>query len=307
MNPAKDVVDIPAFVLTLNPLILDVESCFPQLSNVQAIEALDARGDSRWDATDWCIDNGARVDVDSIARREGARPTPTQLACALGHHMIYALIVEQGLPYALVLEEDARQVGDLRYLANSKDLLLRKDVPTVVQLSSRGQVFTHRRNLEPGTTQAVVALTYPPRQTTAYLINFAAATAAASAPVDGLADWPGFATSVCFYAVLPWPFRESGAETTIQLSAAGGNDPTRRETRWRYLPRSGSSEYLYRTYLPRLDSWLWRMRRRPRIGPGGALWKSSIPWMVVALIRNRARRKRNRQAFASGWGPHEPT
>ncbi len=63
------------------------------------------------DATDGR--KGLPADCEAAVDRQGARAragrmvTDAELACALSHHRVYRRIVEEGLPGAIVLEDDA--------------------------------------------------------------------------------------------------------------------------------------------------------------------------------------------------------
>lgn len=246
--------------------------------------AIDGRGKSVESIKDVGEDLGFNIDLQAVQRREGYLPSASQLACALGHQRIWRLLLERGLPYALVLEDDAVEATDLPMEVLLP--VLDSKTPVIVQLSCRGEIFAEERTAGPGATPAVVKLRYPPRQTTAYAINRAAAQLASRSPIDGLADWPGFATNVHFFACLPWPFREELSPSTIQV---GGPSPrgslNSRGSRTLQL----DADHAYRVWLPRMDSWLWRRRNRPTLGPGHEIWEPTLPTPLVRMIRGLAR------------------
>ena len=277
------------FVLSLDPerIPSDTSDLLGDAMNV--MPALDARSLSEEDVVSWCLAQGVELDLSRTIARERVRPTPTQIACAIGHHLIYEQLIGMDGDFALVLEDDVAPTDHGTDLSPAV-AMMKRPTPTIVQLSCRGEVFARSRDWRGSKPQGLVPLCYPPRQTCAYLINRQAAALAAERPVDGLADWPSFATQVDFYALLPWPFQELNNETTIQLPPSRGDADPMAAMASRYLPASWSADYLYRTYLPAVDAWIWRHSGSRRIGPRGEIWRSSIPSFMIDFLRRGAAR-----------------
>lgn len=250
------------------------------------VAGFDARNLSIQDTYKEIAELGFTLNTDKIYKREGYMPSPTQLACAVGHRLAWRLMLSTGDPYALILEEDAVQTG-INVDIDAATTVLQGERPAVVQLSCRSEIFPLRREASKAPINGLVELRYPPRQTTAYLINRQAAVLGASSPLDGLADWPGFATQVDFWALLPWMFRESGETSTVNLGTGGLASISKMDRIVHALPLN--LEHLYRVSLPTLDSWLWRKRGMPRDGIDDQLWRPSVPNVVVSAAKRLAR------------------
>lgn len=279
--------DIAAFQLSLDAQEHGADVRRSPVSGVQPIAAIDARGESLGFVMDVARQSGFCFDLNAIHRREGYLPSPSQLACALGHKRIWRLVLELELPYALVLEDDAVKAADLPLEALLP--ILRSSNPVVVQLSCRGEIFSEGRATLRDTRPMVVKLRYPPRSTAAYLINQAAAHLASDSSIDGLADWPGFATHVDFFACLPWPFKENLSPSTIQIGIINKEAHVNPKG---FHAFPFTYDHAYRVFLPRVDAWFWRQRGRPTIDPGQHIWQPSVPWPLIRAIRHLARRSR---------------
>lgn len=279
---------IHALQLAMSTPTAYVARPWPASGLPEPIPGLDARGLTLDEVVKACEDRGVRVDLARIKAFEGHLPSPTQMACALGHHMAYREIVARKLPAALVLEEDAIWTGTSAEVSALMEILGSGE-PRVVQLSSRGEAFAELARGMSEDFEGAWRLRYPPRQTTAYLINAAAARLATARPIDGLADWPSFASRVQFLAWVPWLFTESGSATTIELPGYAHASQIEILARYGHM-LTLDIERAYRVFLPRLESWLWRKRGRPRIGPNGELWRVSLPSTVVSAVERRARR-----------------
>lgn len=282
------------FVLSLNPerIPSDTSELLGDAMNV--MPALDARSLSEDDVLSWCLAQGVKLDLSRTMARERARPTPTQIACAIGHHLIYEKFIRMDGDLALVLEDDVTPTNHWEDLSLAVTMM-KRPTPTIVQLSCRGEIFAKSRDWRGTKREGLIPLCYPPRQTSAYLINRQAADLAAARPVDGLADWPSFATQVDFYALLPWAFREKDTETTIQLPPSRGDADTKAATGSRYFPASWSADHLYRNYLPAVDAWIWRHSGRRRLGPHREIWRSSIPSFMIEYLRRGAAGRESRR------------
>lgn len=130
----------------------------------------------------------AEVDREAARRRLGRPMSDAEIACALSHQRIYALIAERGLPGAVVLEDDAiPRPGLAAFLAargwRGADLTLLGHGTMRVLRWSRREVLPGIATWEP------VA---PPHLTVGYAVSAGAAAALrrAGQPLCGLADWP---------------------------------------------------------------------------------------------------------------------
>jgi hypothetical protein len=269
---------------------LQAQPSFPALQ-ILHVPAIDGRQADLEAVLEQCSARSIEVNLDAFRSREGCLPTPSQLACAVGHHIIYQRIADSGAPYALVLEEDALFVRPDSDFAHAAEVLVRP-TPVIVQLSCRGQIFSRNRRVEaqvgPTSPFTLIPLRYPPRQTSAYLINAPAARLAAAKPIDGLADWPGFATWTDYWAVTPLPFAETLGATTIEVPS--GPQLSRQGTgqRWRSRVKL-RPELAYRSTLPLIEARLWRRRGMPRVAPDFEIWQPSLPSSLVNLVRRAAR------------------
>jgi glycosyl transferase family 25 len=79
-------------------------------------------------------DEMARHYDDARAQESSRAMTPGEVGCALGHLGIYRRIVEQQLPYALVLEDDAAVGRDTLDVLAALDAVMKTERPTVALL-----------------------------------------------------------------------------------------------------------------------------------------------------------------------------
>jgi hypothetical protein len=291
----ESLAEIPTFQICIGDAGSASSRAAAKSPPVTRVAGLDARARTRQETCRAITDLGFSVDIDKIRRREGYLPSRTQLACAVGHRLAWRLMLSTDAPYALILEEDAVPTGSAADVDATMSIL-RSERAAVVQLSCRSEIFPARPIRLKRPTSELVELRYPPRQTTAYLINRQAALLGVNSPLDGLADWPGFATSVDFWALLPWMFKESGATSTVDLGTGG----LASVSRWRRLVHAlpFSFEHLYRVSLPTLDAWLWRRRGRPRAGNLDELWIPSVPHQVAGAAKVLARKMDSQRGAA---------
>lgn len=138
----------------------------------------------------------AQIDRAAARRRMGRDMTDGEFACALSHRMIHARIVDEGLPGAIILEDDtilrpgfaalAREPG----LAGLKLVLIDYAYGRAVRFSGRQLGKVRRYRLAASCTMA-----------NAYFVNAEGAQALchAASPVSACADWP-----CCLYEVGAW-------------------------------------------------------------------------------------------------------
>jgi len=92
----------------------------------------------------------AHPDYDSTRRRRahGRDLKPGELGCLLSHRAVYQHIVDQGLPFALILEDDARLASETQSVLEA---LLAKNIPfDLIRLLGSPKVArkTHRKILK---------------------------------------------------------------------------------------------------------------------------------------------------------------
>jgi hypothetical protein len=246
-------------------------------------------------------------DYDQAATRMrlGRDLSPTEFGCLQSHRAAYRAFLDSGASVALVCEDDAVLVSAPSVLAN----LGRKTVgadPRIVVLASRSQSFVAGpRRVTKTHGGTLFQFRYVPMQTVAYLINRPAAEMALAGRTDGPADWPSWASSINFMGFYPWPFRETTRPSTV--------GPTEIEARARrissvtmmsYLVARNAygsfCEFLYREWLPRVESRVWRSGGRPRAFGDDGPWMSAFGVQEVGLVladwsRRGARRSRIRR------------
>jgi len=135
----------------------------------------------------------------------------SEIGCALAHRDVYRRMLDQGLDFALVLEDDARLSGLTpetleRFIAHTDPAM-----PTVALLyAPQGSVVVADDRPTSGFLRAVV----PPTTTTAYIVSRRAASILLGddAPVSHVADWPVAASATCQFWV---------AESNLVLPADG--------------------------------------------------------------------------------------
>jgi glycosyl transferase family 25 len=191
------------FVINLASDVARRNSMCEQLESLGLdYEIFDAiRGSDRIEDPRWYDDAAAR-------RLENRSLRPGEVGCALSHAAVYAEIVKRGLPWALILEDDA---------------VLRQDLPQVLSTieqgaGAQGQLISLSRcdAYRPGTTKNLVGefrLVTPIlvkegsiAQTVGYVISLKAAKAIAeiNIPVKFPADsWGHYCGIVEFKGVIP--------------------------------------------------------------------------------------------------------
>ena len=156
----------------------------------QGIEPVVVWGD---DASAWTSADLRRVYSRAAARVVSHRDlTPGEVACALGHRAMMAAFVDDGDPWALLMEDDARIVRDLDPLITLLPTLPER--PIVIQLDwRRGLTDDPAEEPEAGTPE-LRRQDQPVYGGYGYLMNRSAALVALRAyarhRVDSTADWP---------------------------------------------------------------------------------------------------------------------
>lgn len=139
-----------------------------------------------------------RAAADARARR---RVTDAELACALSHHGIYHLIVEQDLPGAIVLEDDAILTALFAEFMRGKGYL----ASDFVQMDHMDARVWYRHRKAWSDTITLLPLAANASLTTGYSLSQMAARFILdrSTPVAGLADWP--CDMIPLGGVVTWP------------------------------------------------------------------------------------------------------
>ena len=167
-----------------------------------AYEVVAAQDGSQWSAEQ----------LESVYSRRAARIvshrqlTPGEVACALGHRAMMARFAEQGDPWAVFLEDDARLPRPLQPVFDVLGEL--PDDPAVIQIEQRGEPRTRAHDVVRFEGGALWRQDAPAYGTAAYLMNRPAALLALRADrdrrVDSTADWPfRWADRVRFWGAEP--------------------------------------------------------------------------------------------------------
>jgi hypothetical protein len=247
------------------------------------------------DVSGWLHDRAFEEDVDLHVFRErlGWSPSAAQLGCALSHREAYRQLLRSRAKWAVVLEDDVSAAIPCGFLGQLMDRL--SDLPVIVQLFSRGQSHVEPfRVWDLACQHDIFEFRYVPQQTAAYAISAPAAQLAVDHRIDGPADWPSFASQVAFLGIYPWPFAESGDNSRIPVEP-----PTdyRRFGQWTMLlalalrasHRGQLTDFSYRSFLPRLESFLWRLAGRPRFeGQPDGPWRSLLPPVFINVSRRKS-------------------
>lgn len=143
----------------------------------------------------------AMVDRAAAARTMRRRLTDGELACALSHRAIYQQILDEGLPAALILEDDAIISPRLGAFLRDGGLMAR---PMILLDYSRVSVvrFPARAFRDYGRLWRVVV---NPHFATGYGVQASAARylLSVTTPIAAVADWPGDLYHAGAYALSP--------------------------------------------------------------------------------------------------------
>ncbi|WP_169306180.1 glycosyltransferase family 25 protein [Paracoccus hibiscisoli] len=138
----------------------------------------------------------AEIDRDAARIHMGRNMTDGEFACALSHRAIYRRVLDEGLPGAIILEDDA-------ILQPGFDTVVREprlaEMPLVLMDYAYGRALPLTGRPVGSVTAHRVALSCT--MANAYFISAtgAAALLRASTPVTRCADWP-----CCLYGVKAW-------------------------------------------------------------------------------------------------------
>lgn len=169
----------------------------------------------------------SHVDLEACKVRLGYPISRELIGSGLSHRRIYAKALERNLDWILVLEEDVKIVNLDFFISELPNILKNEDLkkrPTLIQLFSRGTRIVSSKNWKSvGNSNLVKFL---PRLAgsgaPAYLINREALNFFKSSQnLDGVPDWPPWMVNVEKFAIFPWPFYESGLNSTVPQNWTG--------------------------------------------------------------------------------------
>jgi len=172
--------DIPVFVVSLK-------------TDTERRDRLKGRMDALGIPIEFVDAFDARTELDSldsslVNRDPALNITAPEYGCSLSHAFLYKRIVQEQIPHALILEDDAIPLPELVTF-----LLNRCYEAAPLMLLFHGRSFVKRRESIP-LFEGVVArpLNLNCSHTVAYSVNLAAATelVKATTPVQTLPDWP---------------------------------------------------------------------------------------------------------------------
>ena len=140
----------------------------------------------------------SQFDFNRSRKLYGKRITPGEVGCTLSHRKIYKQIVDDNIPYALLLEDDIAIQRDLNFIdLDAVDKLLRSSKPRVLMLS--GDYCYYKKK--------PIARIYSAVGTYAYMINFAGAKLIYDkvCPCSVADDWLYFKRKgLKMYAIYPY-------------------------------------------------------------------------------------------------------
>ncbi|RUO98258.1 glycosyltransferase family 25 protein [Hyphomicrobium sp.] len=149
------------------------------------------------------------------------RMSAGETGCSASHLVIYRMIVERGLPYALILEDDARLEPDcLRAIQAALKMVPRDwDIIRLIETSSRAL----QRLVDLGQGKSLVRYLRIPRSTTGLVVSQSGARKLLTPrlikePIDVEIRWP-WQLDLNVYGIDPPPVTQASGievETTIQ-------------------------------------------------------------------------------------------
>lgn len=143
----------------------------------------------------------ASIDRRAAAERLGRKMGDGEFACALSHQEIYRVVLERGLPGAVILEDDAVPAEQMTaFLAGH----VYRVAPMMLLDHGNTRVVREPPKALPGGLEGH-RVAVPPFYTTAYSINAKAAEFLRenSFPISFIADWPCDISRVGAVALMP--------------------------------------------------------------------------------------------------------
>jgi glycosyl transferase family 25 len=188
------------------------------------------------------------IDRPAAAEKLGRTMGDGEFACALSHQEIYRIVLEQGLPGAVILEDDACPTEAFAAFLADKSYS-RADMILLDHSNTR---VTTGGTLDLGGGIAGRPVALPPFLTTGYTISATAAAGlrAASLPISFTADWPCDISR--FGALATWPRLIGHPMASPDQSHISGD---------RVQPQHRGRRFLRPDYWQR---W-WRKRRSVRL------------------------------------------
>lgn len=243
--------DFPIFVISLADDLDRRASVSARLSDLDLsftiIDAIDGR---QWLHPDY----EHLIDRDGSQKVIGRRMSDGEYACALSHRSIYTRILDEGLPGAVILEDDAIIEDSFEEFVKSRYYL----AAPMILLDHVGARFFPGTKRRFGQIGAWVPVANTPTHATGYSLdrNIARALLKAATPVVCYADWPTALPPLNAYAVAPPPIRH--VECCVLQSNLQA-DRFQMEQEAAPKPPKNVSRYFRRSY--------WRNRFSVRLMP----------------------------------------
>ena len=142
------------------------------------------------------------IDVKVFEYLNKRKPQSGEVGCAYSHHLIYQQIVDKGLDWSLVLEDDSRLVeSQTSYLFSIISEILENQefsfLPKIIHLKLENRPLIARNFILPSGQRLYKSLILL-RESNAYLINYQAAKSAIThgLPLRDVADWPHWISEI---------------------------------------------------------------------------------------------------------------
>ncbi|WP_420585788.1 glycosyltransferase family 25 protein [Ruegeria sp.] len=191
------------------------------------------------------------IDRELADKRVRRLMTDGEFACALSHRAIYQHVIDQNLPGAVILEDDAQIQPEFKTFVDEKGFLL---APMLLLDYSRVPVMRGSRK-DAGRIGATYRIASNPVLATGYSVSKQAAAdlLAGTTPVSCYADWPVDLYRIGARAVSPRPVHH------VQPDAAQSSLQTDRESFDAHRRKKPLSRYMKAMY--------WRNRFAVRLDP----------------------------------------
>ena len=125
----------------------------------------------------------ARFDNHSAFKRYGRNVQPNEIGCTLSHREVFKKIVDEDLPYGVILEDDIDLKPNFSELLPQAKILMQTEKPTILLLSG-GYVYYKTQKIK----NLPIAWIYDAYYTHSYMINAAAAKHLLQYKADYVAD-----------------------------------------------------------------------------------------------------------------------
>lgn len=187
--------------------------------------------------------------------RMGRVLTDAEFACALSHQAIYERVIEEDLPGAIVLEDDAILTDEFADFVRAKGYLL----APFIQLDHRNARYWPWAKKIPFQKVKLLEVAQNASLTTAYTLNKEVAQyiVSKSQPLVSHADWPCDMMPICPVVALPRLVTQppvSTSQSTLERARLQSASQAKQPHRWR---RFGRASYWRR----------WARKRTTRLIP----------------------------------------